>query len=487
MINKEYFSDNSPSTQDLIQLSSQAQDSIVNSSLTIPTQTQDNQNPIHFHIGIVTDSPPTQDLIQPSPQIQNPVVNSEITIPSQTRENQNPIYSDIGTVTDSPQTQDLIQPSPQNQDSVVDSSFTIPNQTQDNQNSIHSVIGTVNDSSLTQDLIQPSPQNQDLVIDSEITIPNQTDIGTVTDSSPTQSQIQPSPQNTSNSNTSVEDNSLYINSQDIIEPAREVASHPWFEKLARFGYVAKGIVYIIIGLLALQTVAGTGGKTTGSSGALETIVAQPFGRVLLSIMTVGIIGYVMWRLIQAILNPEHPRQKLDFQSIVKRIGYAGSGIAYTGLAFTSFKLIIGSGNTDNDSTEELTLIILEQPFGHWLVLLAGLIVIGIGISWIYRAYQAKFRQNFQLTQMSFRERIWVVRIGKFGIAARGFVFTIIGFFLIQAAIQLDAREAKGVGGTLTALARQPFGIWILSTVALGLIAYGVYCLLQARYRIIRST
>ncbi|MGD1910993.1 MAG: hypothetical protein ACFB2X_09105 [Rivularia sp. (in: cyanobacteria)] len=95
MINKEYFSDNSPSTQDLIQLSSQAQDSIVNSSLTIPTQTQDNQNPIHFHIGIVTDSPPTQDLIQPSPQIQNPVVNSEITIPSQTRENQEPIYSDI--------------------------------------------------------------------------------------------------------------------------------------------------------------------------------------------------------------------------------------------------------------------------------------------------------------------------------------------------------------------------------------------------------
>ncbi len=93
--------------------------------------------------------------------------------------------------------------------------------------------------------------------------------------------------------------------QDITQPLRQVTSHPWFEKLARFGYVAKGIVYIIIGLLAVQAATGNGGKTTGSSGALETIATQPFGKELLIVMTFGIIGYVMWRAVQALLDPEH--------------------------------------------------------------------------------------------------------------------------------------------------------------------------------------
>ena len=223
--------EDSPLTQDLIQLSPQNQNPVVDSQTTIPTQTQENQNPIHSDIGTVKDSLQTQDLIQLSPQTQNPVVNSQINIPSQTRDNQNPINSDIGTVNDLPQTQDLIQPSPQNQNPihsdigtvndspptqdliqrspqnqnpVVNSQINIPSQTQNNQNPIYSDIGTENDSPATQDLIQRSPQNQNSVVDSQTTIPNQTqenqnpihsDIGTVTDSSSTQDLIQLSPQN----------------------------------------------------------------------------------------------------------------------------------------------------------------------------------------------------------------------------------------------------------------------------------------------------
>ncbi|MDJ0734961.1 MAG: DUF1206 domain-containing protein [Nostocaceae cyanobacterium] len=273
-----------------------------------------------------------------------------------------------------------------------------------------------------------------------------------------------------------------MRSRDIIQPLKQVASHPWFEKLARFGYAAKGVVYIIIGLLAVQAATGTGGKTTGSSGALATIATQPFGRLLLVMMTVGIIGYVLWRAVQAILDPEHSHEELDFKKFVQRIGYGASAIAYTGLAFTSIKLITGSGGTNGDSTEDWTLLFLRQPFGRWLVGLGGVVVIGIGILFIHQAYEAKFRRNFQFGQMTYTQRIWVVRIGKFGIAARGFVFMVIGFFLIQAAIQLNPNEAKGVGGALTALAHQPFGVWILTTVALGLTAYGVYSLIAACYR-----
>ncbi|OKH42005.1 hypothetical protein NIES2101_33540 [Calothrix sp. HK-06] len=270
--------------------------------------------------------------------------------------------------------------------------------------------------------------------------------------------------------------------EDIKQPAREVASHPWVERLARLGYAAKGLVYFTVGLLAAQAAIGSGGKTTDSSGALETIVTQPFGKFLLSIVTLGLIGYALWRLVQTILDPENSTQEMDAKRIAKRLGYAFSGIAYIGLAITAIKLIIGSGGSNSDNVKDWTVYFLSQPFGRWLVALAGLIVIGVGISYLYQAYKGKLRRYFKLEQMSRNEQTWAVRIGRFGIAARGIVFSIIGIFLTLAAIQSDGTQARGLGGTLAVLAQQPFGAWILGIVSLGLIAYGIYSIIEARYR-----
>lgn len=269
---------------------------------------------------------------------------------------------------------------------------------------------------------------------------------------------------------------------NLQQPARRAASHPWVERLARFGYAAKGVVYFIVGLLAAQAAFTTGGRTTDTSGALATIVSQPFGKFLLVLVTIGLIGYALWRLVQTIYDPEHAGEAIEAKHIVQRIGYGVSAIAYSGLALTAIRLIMGTGNGSSNATQDWTARFMAQPFGRWLVGLVGLIVIGVGISHLYQAYKAKFQRQFKQDQMSEIERKWAKWLGQFGIAARGIVFGLIGLFLVLAALHANAKEARGLGGALAALAQQPSGSWLLGIVALGLIAYSIYSVIEARYR-----
>jgi hypothetical protein len=277
-------------------------------------------------------------------------------------------------------------------------------------------------------------------------------------------------------------------SENITEPIKQATDHPWFERLARLGYLAKGIVYLVIGLLAAQVALGIGGRTTDSEGALQAIVTQPFGKFLLAIVTVGMIGYALWRFVQAAFNPENQGQKTEAKQIAKRLGYAGSGAVYLGLAFTAVKLILGSGGDSGGSSaqQDWTARVLAQPFGQWLVGLAGLLTIGVGLYMIYYALKEKFRGELKWQQMSPDERKWASRIGKFGITARGIVFAIIGIFLSKAALNSDASEVKGVGEALAVLSQQPFGRWLLGFVAFGFIAYSLYCVIDAKYHRIAS-
>lgn len=268
------------------------------------------------------------------------------------------------------------------------------------------------------------------------------------------------------------------------QPVRRAASHPWFEKFARFGFAAKGLVYFIVGLLAAQAAFTAGGKTTDTSGALQTIITQPFGKFLLAIVTLGLLGYASLRLVKAILAPEQSHGDNGIKAIGQRLGNALSGVIYISLAFTALSLIFGwgSGGGGDSSTQDWTARVLSQPFGQWLVGLAGLGTIGVGGYYIYKAYTSKFMEDLKQSQMNQTERKWSKRAGQFGMTARGVVFGIIGIFLLVAAWQSDASEARGLGGALATLARQPYGAWLLGLVALGLIAYSGYTLVEARYR-----
>ncbi|NJN56429.1 MAG: DUF1206 domain-containing protein [Leptolyngbyaceae cyanobacterium SL_5_9] len=261
-------------------------------------------------------------------------------------------------------------------------------------------------------------------------------------------------------------------------------SSDWIERFARFGFASKGFVYATIGILAAQAAFTAGGETTDPQGALQSIVAQPFGQVLLALIAIGLAGYVLWRLLQAILDPEGIGS--DAKGIAQRLGYATSGLIYAGLAFSAIRLAAGAaaGSSDggDSSAQDWTARILSQPFGQWLVGLGGAFVIGLGFYFFYEAFSAKFCKELKIREMSQAERKAATWFGRVGITSRGIVYTIIGIFLMVAARQSNPEQARGVGGALGALAQQPYGPWLLGIVALGLILYGAYMGLYAKYR-----
>jgi hypothetical protein len=261
--------------------------------------------------------------------------------------------------------------------------------------------------------------------------------------------------------------------------AHEAPGH-WVETLARLGYATIGVVYLIIGVLATQAAIGTGGATEDPQGALTTIARQPFGRILLGVTAVGLSGYVLWRCVQALVDPE--RKGTDVKGLITRVGFAISGVAYAALAVLAARMALGMRGGNSHAEQEWTAQLLAQPFGQWLVGIVGVIIIGVGLAHFYLAYTAQFMQEYATGEMSARQQRWAKRIGQFGLAARGVTFGIIGGFVLQAAIAADPTEARGLGGALAVLAQQPYGPWLLGVVALGLVAYGLFCASQALYR-----
>ena len=256
---------------------------------------------------------------------------------------------------------------------------------------------------------------------------------------------------------------------------------PWVERLGRCGYIAIGIVYTLVGLLAMQTALGVGGEITDTHGALEHIVQAPFGRLLLAIVTVGLVGYALWRFVQAAVDADG--KGTNANGLLARTGPVVSGVPYTGLALFALGLLRGeSGSSSDQTAQDWTARALAQPFGQWLVGLGGAVVIGVGLFQLYRAYNRKFLENLRLAELRDDQKQWVERFGRLGFAGRGVVFGLIGAFLIVAAFTAEPEQARGLGGTLVTLAAQPEGRWLLGLVAIGLVAYGLFMLVAARYR-----
>ena len=262
----------------------------------------------------------------------------------------------------------------------------------------------------------------------------------------------------------------------------EKSAGPWITLLARFGYAAKGVVYITIGVLAAYAAFTSGGRTTDTRGALEEILSKPFGKYLLGAIAIGLAGYALWRFVQAVKDTENKGS--GAKGIAVRIGYIAIAIIYIGLAFSAVQLVLGSGGASkgDSAPKEWTATLLAQPFGQWLVGAVGLGFVAAGLSHFYKAYTAKFREKLMTGQMGEKAQSFALRSGRFGLAARGVVFGLIGAFLIQAALHSNAGEARGLSGALTALGQQTYGQLLLGVVALGLVAYGFYMLVLARYR-----
>jgi hypothetical protein len=251
-----------------------------------------------------------------------------------------------------------------------------------------------------------------------------------------------------------------------------------FECLARAGFVARGLIYGIIGILAVKLAIGAGGTTTNQQGALKTIAHQPFGKVLLVLVAVGLAGYALWRFMHALLG--HGPEKSD--SGFDRVAAVGSGVVYAALCAIAVEILIGSGSGGSGNTQKTTAGVFDWPGGAWLVGIAGVVLVGVGFYQGYRGLSRDFLEDSKTEQMSPAVREWVEWIGSFGHLARTVVFGLVGVFLIKAAIDYNPNKAIGLDGALAKLAHASYGPFLLGIVASGLIAFGVYSLSDARYR-----
>lgn len=258
----------------------------------------------------------------------------------------------------------------------------------------------------------------------------------------------------------------------------------WIEPLARFGYVAKGIVYCVIGIIAAAAAVQSRSDTAGSREALAVILQQPFGQILLGIVAFGLAGYALWRFVQAIKDTEN--KGADAKGIARRIVYTIVGVIYAGLTVFALNLIFngsnGGGESKDPPSQEWTAALMAQPFGQFLVGAVGAGIIAAGVYQFYKAFTTRFREPLMTEKMGEKAEYWTTRIAQIGLTARGAVFGIIGIFLIQAAVGYDPNEARGIAGALHSLEQQPYGAWILAAVALGLIAYGFHLFVMAWYR-----
>jgi hypothetical protein len=254
----------------------------------------------------------------------------------------------------------------------------------------------------------------------------------------------------------------------------------WIERFARAGYAAKGVVYLLIGVLAVQAAAGAGGRTTGVSGVLHVLLRQPFGRWLLALVAVGLAGYAAWRLYCAAVDPKHPGRR-DWKRAAVRVGYTISALIHGGLAWQAARLALGrSGGTAGDGqADHRAAQLMAAPFGQWLVGIVGLGVAAYGIAQIVKGARGRGVERTRAADAQMQRAL--ERAAQIGLIARGVVFGMMGLFLVRAALQHDPSEAGGLAEALQTLARQPYAPVLLGTVALGLAAYGAYQLALARW------
>lgn len=259
----------------------------------------------------------------------------------------------------------------------------------------------------------------------------------------------------------------------------------WYRWLARVGLVAKGVSFGIVGILAIKLALGEGGRATSREGALETIASRWGGKLLLALLALGFAAYALWRFIQAYSEGGEGREAKGVATKWgKRAGYAARGLIYAGLAYATIEILTGSGGqqSQNERAQKTSAAVLDWPGGRWIVGGAGLCIVGAGLWNFYRGITRKFEDKWRRQEMTETERKWGGRAGLLGHLARAVVFALIGIFVTKAALEFDPRKAIGIDGALQKLAGAGYGPYLLGVTAAGLLCYGLYCLVDARYR-----
>jgi hypothetical protein len=265
------------------------------------------------------------------------------------------------------------------------------------------------------------------------------------------------------------------------QEARQAAQSPAAQGLARWGLVAKGSLYVLIGAIAFQVSALEQGRLEDRSGALAALADDWYGKLLVAALAVGLAGYAFWRFAEAILG--RPLEGGERESVPRRLGLAARGAWYLGLCGLAVAVLAGAHESGGSREEDrVTARVLKWPAGRWIVAAVGIGILGAGVFNVWRGVTGRFRKNLKIRKMGRLEDRAFTIIGGIGHTARGVVFGLIGFFLVRAAYQYDPEEAVGLDGALAKVLQQDYGDTLLALVAAGLIAYGLYCFIEAGYR-----
>ena len=256
--------------------------------------------------------------------------------------------------------------------------------------------------------------------------------------------------------------------------------------MARAGFLVKGVLYLVVGVLALQVAGRFGGRVTGVRGALTTVLAQPFGHTLLLVAAVGLFGYAAWRVVQGLVDPGHLGH--TWRGLAIRASFIGRGIVHALLGYQAFRLYRGL-SASGTSERAVAAEVFQWPLGDWLVVLAGLGLIALAAQQIYAAVTGRLEADFDIDAMRREAGEWVVGFSRFGVAARAIVFALLGWGIAVAGWFRDASEVGSTASSMQTIAAQPGGQgrWVLAVTAAGFVAYGVYQILHARYMHIRIT
>lgn len=253
----------------------------------------------------------------------------------------------------------------------------------------------------------------------------------------------------------------------------------WLEAAVRLGYLARALLYVVVALAAIAVAAGQGGQTEDTSGAMRSLSQRPFGGALLLVIAVGLAGYAVWRAWQAIAFTEDVS---TVEMLAKRTYRAGRAVLYGLLAWTAGSIAVGAVGGDDDRESTLLEAVLALPGGRILGVGVGVGVLVFAGAQGYRAATRAFEDQFPMRRLPADRRRTVAIVGALGYWARCVVFGIVGVFVVVAAWEFDPERARGFDEALAEVSRRPYGPWLLGTVALGLLAFGLYSAAQARYR-----
>ncbi len=254
------------------------------------------------------------------------------------------------------------------------------------------------------------------------------------------------------------------------------------ENLARVGLIAYGIVHLLIAWLALQLAWVGGGESADQSGALATLAEKPFGKPLLWVLALGLLALALWQLGEVLRHRAGLRSTGDAKkkaavAIVKAVAKT---IIFLALAFLAFRYASGGGQSGSGQQQTVSGV-FAWPGGRFLVGIAALVIIGVGVHHVHKGLTKRFLKEIDTAQAQAGQRRAIERLGQVGYPAKGVALALVGALIGWAAITFDPAKATGLDGALRTVLDAPFGKWLLTLVALGIAAYGVFCFFRARF------